>query len=114
MELLAVFVVGLLALAVLGAALAVIGLTIRALVWLVLLPLKIVFGLLILPFLLLKLLFGIAVGVVVLPVVGVIAVVGAVIGVVALGAMLLVPLLPLLVVALLIWAAVKLFSPVFA
>ena len=78
----------------------------RTLLWLVLLPLRIVFGILLLPFLLLKLIVGALAFVIVGPLLGVFAVIGAVLGVVVLAAVAL-PFTPLLVLAFVAWLLLR-------
>ena len=77
---------------------------IKLLFWLVLLPLRLVWFALTLPFLLLGLAFKLVVGVVLLPVFLFAAVVGAA----AVAFALALPLLPLVVLAVFVWAIVKL------
>ena len=68
--------------------------------------LKLVAWLLFLPFLLLKGLFGVLIGFVLLP----IAVIGGVIAAVAIVAAVILPLVPLLILGLLVWAVVALVA----
>lgn len=89
-----------LAISVLLAAFAAVAFMFRALIWLVLLPFK--------------LLFGLIVGIVVLPIVAILSVVGILVAVVTVGALVAVPLLPLLLLGLLVWAVVKVAKPAVA
>lgn len=96
------------ALAVIGVvlfALAMVGmLLLKAVLWLVVLPLRLIFGLVLLPLLLVvKLLVG---GVLFL-VVGPIVLIGTFVALLAVGAAVLTPLLPLIAIGLVIWAVVK-------
>jgi hypothetical protein len=109
-------VVALILMAAIGGVLLLAGLALvaRALIWLVLLPVKLVFGLLLLPFLLIKLLLTIIFGVIVVPIVAVIAVVGAVVGIVAaftVGTALAIPLAPFLLFAAVIFWLLKKDKP---
>lgn len=76
---------------------------IKALLWLLLLPLRFVFGIVVLPFILLKMLIGAIVLTVLGPVLAIIAVVGAL----ALAAAMMIPLLPLLVAGVALWVIVR-------
>lgn len=95
-ELLLVGGVAILGIALLVSAFAVVMIMLRALLWLVLLPFKLLLGLL--------------VGIVVFPIVAVLTLVGLVVG----GALVAVPLLPLLALAFLAWVVVKLARPAVA
>lgn len=97
MELVLVGGLLLVALAFLGAVFTVLAFLVRGLVWLILLPFKLIFGLI--------------VGIVVLPVVATLSIAALVIGAVVLGALVIVPLLPLLLVAALVWLLVKMAAP---
>lgn len=106
--------VGLLALAMIlffgVMVIGIVGGLLKLIFWLVFLPFRLVFKLLALPFIALGLLLKVLVGVVLLPLflgLGVVAVVG--VGLIAvLG--LLVPILPLVLAGLVVWALVKLVS----
>ncbi len=99
-----VLLAGLVILALIVTA-TVIGTVVRAALWILFLPFRVVGWLLFLPLLLLKLLVGIA-GAVLTPVVAVMAAVVA-----AVVAALFVPLLPVLVIAAFVWLVVKLSRP---
>jgi len=99
-ELLLLGGLALVAVAVLLAAFTAVAFMFRTLIWLVLLPFK--------------LLIGLIVGVVVFPIVAVVSIIGGLIAIVTVGALVAVPLLPLLVVGLLVWALVKVAKPVVA
>ena len=99
-----VLLAGLVILALIVTA-TVIGTVVRAALWILFLPFRVVGWLLFLPLLLLKLLVGIA-GAVLTPVVAVMAAVVA-----AVVAALLVPLLPVVVIAAFVWLVVKLSRP---
>jgi hypothetical protein len=88
--------VAVVAMALLVAAFAAVAFMFRALFWLVLLPFK--------------LLFGLIVGIVVFPILAVLAVIGVLVG----GALVAVPLLPLVAIAFLVWVVVKLAKPAIA
>lgn len=88
--------VAILGIALVVSAFAVVMIMLRALLWLVLLPFKLLLGLL--------------VGIVVFPIVAVLTLVGLVVG----GALVAVPLLPLLALAFLAWVVVKLARPAIA
>lgn len=88
----------LLGLAVLIGVFTALAFVFRAVFWLILLPLK--------------LLIGLIVGLVVFPVVAVVSGIGLLVGLVVFGALVAVPLLPLLLVGLLVWVVVKLAAPV--
>jgi hypothetical protein len=90
--------VALLGLAVLIAAFTALAVVFRALVWVVILPVK--------------LLVGLVVGLIVFPILALVSGVGMLIGLVVFGALVAVPLLPLLLLGLLVWVVVKLASPV--
>jgi hypothetical protein len=77
---------------------------VKALLWLLLLPLRFIFGIVLLPFILLKMVIGGVLLAVLGPLVAIIAVVGAL----AFAAAMLVPLLPLLVVGAALWVIVRL------
>jgi hypothetical protein len=101
--------VALIVIAAVGGVLLLAGLALvaRALIWLVLLPLKLVFGLLLLPFLLIKLLLTIIFAVIVMPVIAVVAVVG-IVAALGVGAALTLPLAPFLIfVAVIFWLLKK-------
>jgi hypothetical protein len=87
----AVFAIG-----VLLAAFAAVAFMFRALIWLVLLPFK--------------LLFGLVIGLVVVPVVAVVSLIGLVV----FGAVVAVPLLPLLLLGAVVWAIVRVARPAVA
>ena len=74
--------------------------------WFLFLPFRLLGWSLFLPFLLLKGLFGVLIGLVLLP----IAVIGGVIAAVAIVAAVILPLVPLLILGLLVWAAVALVA----
>jgi hypothetical protein len=95
---------GLVLLALIATA-AVVGSLVRALLWILFLPFRVVGWLLFLPLLLVKAVVAI-VGLVLTPVVAVIAVVAA-----AVVAGLFVPLLPVLVIAAFVWLIVKMSRP---
>ena len=99
-----VLLAGLAVLALIATA-AVVGTLVRAALWILFLPFRVVGWLLFLPLLLLKMLVAI-VGVVLTPVVAVVAAVVA-----ALVAGLFVPLLPVLVIAAFVWLVVKVSRP---
>jgi hypothetical protein len=110
MELVAVLGVLFISLLLFGAVLAVVGLVLKCVLWIVLLPIRLVFYILLLPLLLLKFAIG---GVLVLAF-GPILAVGAVLGLIAFVAALIVPLLPLLIVAGLVWLVVRASRPAVA
>jgi len=95
-----VLLAGLVILALIVTA-TVIGTVVRAALWILFLPFRVVGWLLFLPLLLLKLLVGMA-GAVLTPVVAVVA---------AVVAALFVPLLPVVVIAAFVWLVVKLSRP---
>ena len=99
-----VLLAGLVILALIVTATAI-GMVVRAALWILFLPFRVVGWLLFLPLLLLKLLVGIA-GAVLTPVVAVMAAVVA-----AVVAALFVPLFPVLVIAAFVWLVVKLSRP---
>ena len=99
-----VLLAGLVILALIVTA-TVIGSVVRAALWILFLPFRVVGWLLFLPLLLLKMFVGI-VGAVLTPVVAVIAAVVA-----AVVAALFVPLFPVLVIAAFVWLVVKLSRP---
>jgi hypothetical protein len=87
--------------------------------WLLTLPIRIFFGILMLPFLflvipflLLRVLFKTALALVVLPVVFVVAIIGVLIAALAVSFAILIPLAPFALVALLVWMLVTRSSPV--
>jgi hypothetical protein len=93
-------------LALVAGTLGVVFLVVKFVLWTVLLPIRLIFKLLWLPFFLVKgLLLGI-VGLLAAPVLAI----GALLAIVAMVVVVLLPLLPLLFVALAIWALVRLFS----
>jgi len=90
---------------------------IKAVLWLVLLPFRLLFGFVLLPLLLIKLLVGGILLLIVGPVVLValaIAAFTAVVTVVATGAALLVPLFPLLCIGFVVWAVMRSGRPAVA
>jgi len=93
-----------------GGVLALIGIVLKCILWVVLLPIRLVLCVLLLPLLLLKF----AIGGVLLLALGPIIAVGALLGFVALVAALVVPLLPLLIVAGLVWLIVRASRPAVA
>ena len=99
-----VLLAGLVLLALVATA-AIIGSLVRAALWILFLPFRVVGWLLFLPLLLLKIIVGV-VGAMLTPVV---AVVAAVLAAVVAG--LFVPLLPMLVIAAFVWLAVKMSRP---
>jgi hypothetical protein len=88
------------AMAFLVAAFTAVAFMLRALIWLVLVPFK--------------LLIGLILGIVVFPIVAVVSVIGVLIAVVTVGALVAVPLLPLLIIGLLVWAVVRVAKPAVA
>lgn len=99
-------ILAMLAMAVLAAfvVMACLAFFVRAVVWVVLLPLKLLLWAMFLPFLLLKLLIGAIVGIVVAPVVALFGLVAAILA----GAVFLIPLAPfLLIVAAIFWLLKK-------
>jgi hypothetical protein len=99
-----VLLAGLVLLALVATA-AIIGPLVRAALWILFLPFRVVGWLLFLPLLLLKIVVAV-VGAILTPVVAVVAAVVA-----ALVAGMFVPLLPVLVIAALVWLAVKISRP---
>lgn len=90
--------------------LGLVGVVLKLVFWLVFLPFRVAAKLIVLPFLALGVFFKVLFGVMLLPLflgLGVVALVGF--GLVAVVGLLL-PLLPLVVAGLLVWALVKLFS----
>lgn len=105
-ELLALIVLAGLAIFVIG----VVGALLKLVFWLVLLPFKLAIKLLMLPVIALGLFLKLALGVLLLPVIGIIGVLAIVtLGIAAVAAVL-VPLLPLAVAVLAVWGLVKLLS----
>lgn len=104
------FIVGFIGLVIIGSALALIGLVVKALFWLILLPFRLILGLILLPLLLLKFVVG---GILLLAV-GPIVVIAAVVGFIALVAALLAPLLPLAILVGLVWLVVRAARPAVA
>ena len=87
--------------------LGLVGAVLNVVFWLILLPFRLLFKLLVLPFLLVGFVLKLALGVLLLPVVGVVAVIG-VIGLVVAGVFaVLLPLLPVVLVGAAIVALVK-------
>src|SRR5918994_4596912 len=96
---LAVLFIGALVIGTLVGVVAILGLVLKCLFWIVLLPFRLLFFVLLLPLLILKVVLG---GVLLLAV-GPIVVIAAAIGFVALVGALLAPLIPLAIVAGLVW-----------
>ena len=78
--------------------------------WVVLLPLRLLFGLLLLPFLLLKVV-GMAIGGLLLLIAGPILAIALVAGLVAVAVAVVAPLLPLLFIAFVVWFVIRASSP---
>lgn len=83
---------------------------IKAILWLVLLPFRILLGILFLPLLLIKLVVGTIVFAVLGPILAIVLVCAAIAGIVALA----VPLLPLLCIAFVVWAVMRSSRPAVA
>lgn len=99
-----VFLAGLVVLALIATG-AIVGSLVKAALWIVFLPFRVVGWLLFLPLLLLKIVVAV-VGAVLTPVVAVVAAVLA-----AVVAAVFVPLLPVLIIAAFVWVAVKIARP---
>ena len=85
------------------ALVATAAILLKCVVWLVLLPFRLLFAILLLPFLLIKAIVGGVLMVIVLPILAIAGIVAAI----ALAAAVLVPLLPVLFIALAIWFVIR-------
>jgi len=101
-ELAALALVAVVAWVVLSLALALV----KVVLWVLLLPLRLLFGLLVLPFLLLKFL-GMAIGALVCVILAPVLVIALLVGLAAAAVALVAPLLPLLFVAFVVWFVVR-------
>jgi hypothetical protein len=96
---------------VVAAVVAAAAFVIRAAFWLILLPIRLVFALLFVPFWIARMVLKVTVGAILLPVVMVGGLIVAAIAAVAALIAVVTPLLPLLLVGVLIWLVLRSFRP---